>query len=319
MTATPDRAIEIGDRVLNSVVAQGLSLLGDRWTLLTVRDLFLGRHRFEELLSHTGAVRSTLANRLKMLVSQGIAYRNPYQDSPPRYEYRLTPKGLGLYDFALSLWTWEQRWIPEGAQRLPPALYHHTCQAFFKPICACERCGHAIKPLSVLSRPNPSFSAPKGTSTSSKRRSKVTPASHRASDGSLFHAIDILGDRWNNLILGCALYGLRRYDDFQRALGISSNILADRLKLLVDADLLVRVQYQSTPARYQYDLTNKGADYVSVAMSIHKWADKWLTQGRGGNVVMMHDCSQEPLKLLFKCNQCEKPLDPHEVSAGQPD
>lgn len=314
MTATPDKATAIGERVLNSVVAQALALLGDRWMLLTIRDLFLGRHRFEALLSHTGAVRSTLASRLKVLVEQGIVYRNPYQDSPPRFEYRLTPKGVGLYDFALSLWSWEQRWLPEDALDVPPRLYHRTCKSVFQPICNCERCAKPLISGSVVSRLNSHFRPSKSVAAAAKRRSKVSKESHTASDGSLFHTADILGDRWNNLILGCALYGLQRYDDFQRALGISSNILADRLKLLVVGGLLERVRYQDTPARYQYDLTQKGGDYLAVAMSLHKWADKWLTQGRGGNVVMMHSCSSEPLKLQFVCSHCQKPLDPHDVS-----
>lgn len=315
MSVTPERAKTTGDRVLNSVVAQALALLGDRWTLLAIRDLFLGRHRFEELLSNTGAVRSTLANRLKILVDQGIVYRNPYQDSPPRYEYRLTPKGLGLYDFALSLWSWEQRWLPQDSLRVPPTLYHRRCGAKFKPICLCERCVAPLMPASVIGRDNPEYRTQKVAVATAKRRSKVQIEGHKATDASLFHAIDILGDRWNNLILGCALYGLQRYDDFQRALAISSNILADRLKLLVAAGLLLRAPYQETPVRYQYILTDKGADYLSIAMSLHKWGDKWLTQGRGGNVVMMHNCCSEPLKLSFVCSHCDQPLDPHDVYA----
>lgn len=317
MPQASGRAADIGDRVLNSVVAQSLGFLGDRWTLLTIRDLFLGRHRFEALLSHTGAVRSTLANRLKILVEQGVVYRNPYQGSPPRYEYRLTPKGLGLYDFALSLWSWELRWLSKDVLNVPPTLYHNVCDSFFQPVCACERCGQTLEPLSVTSHANPSYVVHKGPLATSKRRSKVKVSSHKATDGSLFHVTDILGDRWNNLILGCALYGLKRYDDFQHALGISSNILADRLKLLVEAELFARVQYQSMPARYQYDLTAKGLDYLPVAMALHKWGDRWLTQGQGGNVVMMHDCAKEPLKFRFICSHCNQPLKPHDVSAGQ--
>jgi len=314
MSATPERAIATGDRVLNSVVAQALALIGDRWTLLTIRDLFLGRHRFEALLSNTGAVRSTLANRLKVLVEQGIVYRNPYQDSPPRYEYRLTPKGLGLYDFALALWSWELRWLPKDSLNLPPALYHRKCGVAFKPVCICEHCATPLMPASVVGRENPDYRPSKTAASTAKRRSKVHIEAHKATDASLFHATDILGDRWNNLILGCALYGLQRYDDFQRALGISSNILADRLKLLVAAGLLLRTRYQEAPIRYQYILTDKGSDYLSIAMSLHKWGDKWLTQGRGGNVVMMHNCSSAPLKLCFVCSQCNHPLAPHDVS-----
>jgi len=309
-----DRALSIGERVRDSVVAQSLSLLGDRWTLLTIRDMFQGRHRFEELLSHTGAVRSTLATRLKMLVDQGIVYRNPYQNSPVRYEYRLTPKGIGLYDFALSLWSWEHRWLTEDVLDVPPKLFHRGCGKQFLPVCRCNRCGKAVTAQTIVSIANPTYTRNNPSSHAAKRRSKVAVGSNKAKDASLFHAADILGDRWNNLILGCALYGLKRYDDFLRALEISSNILADRLKLLVDAGLLNRVRYQTNPDRFEYELTEKGGDYMPVAMSLHKWADKWLTQGKGGNVIMCHSCSGEALNFNFCCSACKAPLAAHEVS-----
>jgi len=314
MNPKEDRALGIGERVRDSVVAQSLSFLGDRWTLLTIRDMFLGRHRFEELLSHTGAVRSTLATRLKMLVDQGIVYRNPYQSSPVRYEYRLTPKGIGLYDFALSLWSWEHRWLTADVLDVPPKLFHRGCGAQFLPVCRCNRCGEQITAQTVVSIENPEYAKRNQSSQAPKRRSKVAAGSHKAKDASLFHAADILGDRWNNLILGCALYGLARYDDFQRALEISSNILADRLRLLVDAGLLNRVRYQTNPDRFAYELTAKGGDYMPVAASLHKWADKWLTQGQGGNVIMCHACSREALDFSFCCSACQRPLVAHEVS-----
>ena len=150
MNLTHEEAVETGRLVLDSLVAQCLALLGDRLTLLVIRDLFLGRHRFEDFLQHTGAVRSTLANRLKVLVAQGIVYRHPYQTKPLRHEYRLTPKGLGLYDFALSIWAWEQKWVNASTITLPPpawftgpALAHFTRSALAlavtKPL-LCKAC-----------------------------------------------------------------------------------------------------------------------------------------------------------------------------------
>jgi len=317
-TLSPEQVKATGQLVLNSVVAQCLGLLGDRWTLLVIRDLFLRRHRFEALLQHTGAVRSTLANRLKVLVQQGIVYRNPYQMSPARYEYRLTPKGLGLYDCALAIWSWEQKWLGDEVVELPPVLVHRSCKKPFSPICKCLSCDEAITSNSVTNRPNSAYLATTRATNFSKRRSKISAGSHTARDGSLFHATDILGDRWNNLILGGALYGLRRYDDFQRGLGISTNILADRLKLLVEAGLFNRVAYQSGPKRYQYNLTAKGQDYLPVAMALHKWSERWLTQGERGNVILSHHCEDAPVQFVFCCSACEGVLHPHDVTTGPP-
>jgi DNA-binding HxlR family transcriptional regulator len=313
----PDQVKTIGELVLNSVVAQSLGLLGDRCTLLTIRDLFLGRHRFEALLEHTGAVRSTLARRLKVLVEQEVVYRSPYQKSPVRYEYRLTPKGLQLYGFALGVWAWEHTWLDDDAMDLPPRLVHRKCKHSFMPVCKCLRCEEAITSRSVFNRPNPDGVVTETATIFSKRRSKVDAASHSGADGSLFHATDILGDRWNNLILGGALYGLSRYDDFQRGLGIATNILADRLRFLVDAGLFRRVAYQAAPKRYRYKLTPKGEDYLPVAMALHQWSERWLTDGQGGNVILSHHCHDSPILFFYCCSVCGEVLDPHEVEIGK--
>lgn len=314
MNLSHEQALETGQRVVNSAVAQCLEVIGDRWILLAIRDLFLGRHRFEALLEHTGAARSTLANRLKLLVEQGIVYRKPYQSAPPRYEYRLTPKGLDLYDFALSVWSWEQTWSDGTTAKLPPRLFHRVCGDYFTPRCACTRCDQSITVQTVTNRLNSAPSNTKTRSAAAKRRSKVSALDHKASDPSLFHATDVLGDRWNNLILGGALYGLKRYDDFHRGLAISTNILAGRLRLLVTAGLMERVAYHTSPPRYQYNLTQKGRDYLPIAMSLHQWAEKWLLEGGRSNVILSHSCAAKPLQTTFRCSACEGALKPLEVA-----
>ncbi len=318
MNLTHEEAVETGRLVLDSLVAQCLALLGDRLTLLVIRDLFLGRHRFEDFLQHTGAVRSTLANRLKVLVAQGIVYRHPYQTKPLRHEYRLTPKGLGLYDFALSIWAWEQKWVNASTITLPPRLVHRTCASAFYPVCACARCHQAITVQSLSYVRTRAHNALPRRTPASKRRSKASQVSSPGKDASLFHTIDALGDRWNNLILGGALYGLRRYDDFQRGLGISTNILADRLKWLVSAELMERIAYQSAPQRYQYRLTQKGQDYLPIAMSLHKWSERWWLPSEGGNVILRHRCSPEPLQVSTRCSVCDQAVAPKDVTQQPP-
>ena len=84
-------------------VARALAVVGDRWTVLIVRELFLGTRRFEDFQAQTGMSSHLLSTRLKRLESDGIVRRTPYSERPPRYEYRLTPKGLDLYPLLLSL------------------------------------------------------------------------------------------------------------------------------------------------------------------------------------------------------------------------
>jgi DNA-binding HxlR family transcriptional regulator len=102
----------------NCSIARALEVVGERWTLLIVRDAFLGRRRFDEFQESLGISRNVLAERLGRLVDEGILDRVLYQDRPPRYEYRLTQKGRDLHLALTGLRQWGDRYISEQ----PPTL-----------------------------------------------------------------------------------------------------------------------------------------------------------------------------------------------------
>ena len=103
----------------NCSVARTLELVGERWTLLVVRDAFLGRRRFEEFQESLGIVRNVLADRLAKLVEHGIFERVRYQERPERFEYRLTPKGRDLRLALAALMQWGDEYIsPKPPRRL---------------------------------------------------------------------------------------------------------------------------------------------------------------------------------------------------------
>jgi DNA-binding HxlR family transcriptional regulator len=103
----------------NCSVARALELVGERWTLLIVRDAFLGRRRFEEFQESLGIARNVLADRLAKLVENGIFERVRYQERPERYEYRLTPKGRDLRLALAALMQWGDTYVsPTPPRRL---------------------------------------------------------------------------------------------------------------------------------------------------------------------------------------------------------
>jgi len=93
-------------------VARGLSVVGDRWTLLVLRDCFLGVRRFERFQERLGVTRHILADRLRKLETAGVLRREQYQERPPRYEYRLTEQGKALYPVLVSLIEWANEYVP---------------------------------------------------------------------------------------------------------------------------------------------------------------------------------------------------------------
>src|SRR6202012_2128271 len=97
-------------------IAHSTGLVGDRWSILIVRELLLGQTRFQDLQAQTGATSQMLAARLKRLEADGLVSRQAYSQRPPRYEYRLTPKGVQLMPVILALRTWGERWCkPDSA------------------------------------------------------------------------------------------------------------------------------------------------------------------------------------------------------------
>ncbi|MFJ6013604.1 winged helix-turn-helix transcriptional regulator [Streptomyces sp. NPDC092952] len=92
-------------------IAQALDVVGDWWTLLIVRDTARGVHRFDALQEELGVSRKVLTERLRLLVDAGVLARVPYQDRPPRYEYRLTPRGRALLPVLVALQDWGDTWL----------------------------------------------------------------------------------------------------------------------------------------------------------------------------------------------------------------
>ena len=143
---------EIGE--VRCSVARTLSVVGDRWTLLVLRDCFLRVRRFDDFLESLGVSPHLLSTRLAKLVEHGILERRPYQERPVRYEYRLTEKGLDLYPVVASLVRWGDRWMAEGAGP-PVTLVHQPCGHATTPTLTCSACGEDLEPHAVRPVLNP--------------------------------------------------------------------------------------------------------------------------------------------------------------------
>ncbi|HEY7966434.1 MAG TPA: helix-turn-helix domain-containing protein [Solirubrobacteraceae bacterium] len=135
-------------------VARSLELIGERWTLLILRDAFLGRRRFEEFQRSLGVARNVLTARLERLVDAGVLRRERYCEHPPRDEYRLTDKGLDLWPVIFDLIQWGDRHAATTAG--PPVLMRHRdCGGSIDSRRRCERCRAEVGPREVEALPGP--------------------------------------------------------------------------------------------------------------------------------------------------------------------
>jgi DNA-binding HxlR family transcriptional regulator len=124
-------------------VARTLEIVGEKWALLAVREVFLGNCRFDGMVRKTGAPRDTLAARLRTLVSSGILERVQYSDHPARFEYRLTEAGRDLYPVIVTLMHWGDRHL--AGTDGPPLVLEHQCGHRLSAQLVCQACGEPVR------------------------------------------------------------------------------------------------------------------------------------------------------------------------------
>jgi DNA-binding HxlR family transcriptional regulator len=138
---------------MNCSIARTLDVVGEWWSLLIIRDAFLGVTKFDDFQARLAISRNILTQRLNHLVDNEILQRVPYQDHPPRSEYRLTEKGRDLFHLITALRQWGDRWAaPDGA---PLKVRHTSCSHLSKAVPVCSHCGERVDIEHVTLLPGP--------------------------------------------------------------------------------------------------------------------------------------------------------------------
>ena len=135
-------------------IARTLDVIGEPWSPLILRDVYVGIDRFEQIQADLGISRKVLTERLKWLVESGVLERRQYETRPPRHEYALTAKGKELCDLLLVMVRWGDRWADDGAG--PPVLYrHHACGQISHVELRCAHCGESMRARDIEIVPGP--------------------------------------------------------------------------------------------------------------------------------------------------------------------
>jgi len=139
-------------------IAKSLEVIGERWSLLIVRDILNGNRRFGELQQSLGIARNVLSARLQRLVDENILERRAYQESPPRYEYFLTEKGIDLWPVMITMMHWGDHWL--ATDEGPPIVIHHKeCGGEVDDRGYCERCGERLTARDAYAEGGPGLDA----------------------------------------------------------------------------------------------------------------------------------------------------------------
>lgn len=294
-------------------VHRALNLIGDRWSLLILREAFLGVRRFEAWHRRLGIPRQRLVDRLKRLTACGVMRKTPYRERPLRHEYRLTLMGHDLYPVALMIRRWEDRWLAGGRRRWV-WLIHAACGGQTDPRCVCGHCGAEVEARDTRYEDGPGAGREQAAPPRSQRRSIGANAGGESQQLFTEQATEILGDRWTYLVLGGAFLRIQRFDALRRELAIATNILADRLRRLVQAGLLRRIPRADRAGLHEYVLTEKGRDFFPVVIALIRWGDRWLAGDKGPPLVLHHRPCGHRLAPRFVCNHCGGDLRAPQVS-----
>ncbi|MGH4035739.1 winged helix-turn-helix transcriptional regulator [Actinomycetota bacterium Odt1-20B] len=132
-------------------IADALALVGEKYSLLVLREVCLGNGRFDQLVRNIGAPRDVLATRLRRLVDAGVLKKTLYSEHPQRFEYRPTRAGLELEPVLMTLMAWGDRHLRGDEDR--PMVIEHTCGHELVPVVTCRSCGEAVRHEDLTAHP----------------------------------------------------------------------------------------------------------------------------------------------------------------------
>jgi DNA-binding HxlR family transcriptional regulator len=132
---------------------------------------------------------------------------------------------------------------------------------------------------------------------------------------SIARTLDVVGEPWSPLILRDVWVGIRRFDAIQADLGISRKVLTERLNWLLECGVLERQEYSSRPPRYEYVLTDKGAQLCDVLLVMAGWGDRWLAGDAGAPVLYRHHSCGEIGHAELRCSHCQQPMGVNDIDA----
>lgn len=296
------------DLIMGNPVARAFAVTGDAWTQLILREAFYGARRFSTWRDRLGMPRSVLTDRLNRLVEAGLLEQREAGGGSTRLEYRLTEMGLDMFGVAVMQGQWERKWARSPLQeryalgffdrktgeRVVPAIFDHEG-------------GQAVDPRHVRWEVNGELTAI-APPTSRRRRTQPIETDRAIIDRST----DIMGDYWSWAVLAAAYFRLRRFDEIHDALGVATNILADRLNRMVLHGVLQKKLYQKAPPRFEYRLTEAGLDLFPMIIAMHGWSERWLCPD-GSPLILVDSRSGDRIGAQVCDAATGRRLDPREI------
>lgn len=271
-----------------------LADLGDRTSLRVIEAVRDGHTRFTGMARSLDLSDPVLSTRLRHLNESGLLDRT----CDPVRAYSLTDKSADLWPVYAAMWSWDERWLPDGDRAT--RIVHSSCR---RPIVPAFGCGHCraigVTPRDTSTAVDAEVIGQIGRSRGG-RSTRLAALAHVDSGA-------ILGDGWSTTILAAALLGRRRYVEFRSALGsIAPATLSERLGRFVRAGMFTHSAEPGSGRRAEYRLTNMARDFFPVFATVNEWARSYYGDRTGLDIRHLH-CGR-PLLPRYTCNACNASL-----------
>ncbi|MEV1291285.1 helix-turn-helix domain-containing protein [Pseudonocardia sp. NPDC049635] len=278
-------------------VGRGLGLLADTWTLLILQRAALGVRRYAGWRDTLNISDATLSARLRSLVDAGLLQTRPYREGGrERREYALTDRGADVWKLLITTWHWEKTWVPREVPL--PEIVHRDCGAPAGVLTCCAACGGGVGPRDTEVHRTPGSPGLEQLARQHPRRTRGRLPEDPMS--LLPGAMEIIGDRWGATVLGAVLTGLCSFNAITGALGISPEVLSDRLRRFVELGVLRRDGDRA------YRLTAKGIAAFPIFACLVDWSHRWHAEVDGAPVdlTIRHRACGAALRVRLVCDRC---------------
>lgn len=279
-----------------NAIAVSNGIVGDEWTLWIVqRAMGEGLTQYNEWLNAGPISTAVLTARLARLVEVDVMHRDAGG-------YQLTRRGRQMWPILLSIWAWEQNWVPE--ENLPE-MRHSRCGEIFSPLLTCEACSETTFARDVRGKFGPSGGWARSIPTGVTRRrahSGNRPA------GLVPQTMALIGNRWSAALLGAAFLGATRFGEFEQRMGAPPTIVAERLRTFCDLGVLVAAPNPQRPAWVIYHLTEKGRSFFPVVATVIEWGHRWFQAPEGPALRLTHTKCGRAFHPRLTCSECGERL-----------
>ncbi|MFJ2028664.1 winged helix-turn-helix transcriptional regulator [Streptosporangium sp. NPDC087985] len=285
-----------------SALGQTMALLGDHWTLLILQCVLRGNRRYLEIRDAIGVSDSILAKRLVTMTEGGLLVKTPYKDGRLRYEYSPSRAGRATWRIFLAAWTWQGRWGDAETSE----FVHGSCGANASAVLVCGKCMLPVNMGGTSVRRPVERLGYVGTVPRRHRQGRTmgtTPPIGFTAD-----TLALLGDRWNIALMAAASLGRRRFNEFEKFLGIPPTVLSARLAQFVELGVFEIRDLEGSANRSEYRLTKKGRAFDAVLIQFARWADEHARHVGPASLEIMHDACGRKLLAELACSHCQAVL-----------